>query len=178
MKEHEVADVLCVSERKCRDMREAYLQEGKHFARSADGISYTADGMSMLCASLGLDVVTLQQPPEMPHNPREGCEGTGKAAETTPEGREAVRPGGNGALPHPEMVRVKICRLLPNARQYVGKVCGTTRVVRVKTRTRCAFKVDRVLWCLDHGDWVEFDRRAARNRQQTTDSRTNEENGR
>ena len=162
MKEHEVADVLCVSERKCRDMREAYLQEGTHFARSGDGIEYTVDGMTMLCASLGLDVAALQKPPEMPQEPPGGCEGTGKAAEGTPGGGEAGATGQNGALPHPEMVRVKICRLLPNARQYVGKVCGTTRVVRVKTRTRCAFGLDRVLWCIDHGDWVEFDRRAAR----------------
>lgn len=166
MKEHEVADLLCVSERKCRDMREAYLEEGKHFARkaekTADVIEYTADGITMLCASLGLDVTALQKPPEMPQEAPGGCEGAGEAVETTPGCGQVAGNGGNGAPPQPEMVRVKVCRLLPNARQYVGKVCGTTRVVRVKTRTRCAFKVDRVLWCIDHNDWVEFDRRAAR----------------
>jgi hypothetical protein len=162
MKEYEVADVLCVSERKCRDMREAYLEEGKHFARGGDGIEYTADGLSMLCASLGLDVAMLHKPPEMPQEGLEGCDGAAGAAAATPGKAEAGANGQKGAPPHPEMVRVKICRVLPNARQYVGKVCGTTRVVRVKTLTRCAFKVDRVLWCVDHGDWVAFDRRAAR----------------
>jgi hypothetical protein len=168
VREQDLADVLCCSERKVRDLRETYLEEGKHWRRNEDGaVEYLQDGLAAMAGTLGIEVGSLVRAVEE------------KTAQDAPGAVEAL-PGQDPAAPTGDtgqaegtarvfdeltklpMVRVAVVRRLPNARWYVARVSGTRRIVRLRTKARMGLGIGRALWCLDMGEEVVFDRRAAR----------------
>jgi hypothetical protein len=168
LKEQELADLLCLSERKVRDLRETYLDEEKHWHRNEVGeVEYLPDGLAAMAGTLGLEVgaltkavqeKTAQDAPEAV----EALPGQDPAAPTGATGQAAPAVGLIDEVTKRPMVRVAVVRRLPNARWYVARVSGTRRIVRLRTKARMGLGIGRALWCLDMGDEVVFDRRAAR----------------
>lgn len=159
MKEQDLADMVCCSERKIRELRGAYLEEGKDWVKEAGSgqVTYTAKGVLELKAALGLDVAeTAQDAP--------GCDG-GVSGQGEPplEGVAMAKREEDGEkTPTRPMVCASIVRCLPNARVYVAQVVGTRRIVRLRTKVRMGLKKGRKLMCLDLGGELVFDRAAAR----------------
>jgi hypothetical protein len=158
MNEQDLADLLCCAERRMRELREAYLDEGKDWRRGDNGrIEYTPEGVIAMKVALGLDVAeTAQDAP----GAIEGVSGQGEAAL---KGKDVAPDAGDGKKTETRpMVCASIVRCLPNARVYVAQVVGTRRIVRLRTKVRMGLKKGRKLMCLDLGSELVFDRTAAR----------------
>ena len=166
MKETDLADVLCVSSRKLRELRQSYLTEGQHW--DTDPVSrvvYTDAGIREMEAALGLQVGTVSKQLAL-----SVAERVQDALDATPEPSFPEEPASKGACGQPArgnggvcpMVTAAIVRTLPNARVYVAQVVGTKRILRLRTKARLGLKKGRRLLCMDLGEELVFDRTAAR----------------
>jgi hypothetical protein len=167
VREQDLADVLCCSERKVRDLRETYLEEGKHWRRNEDGaVEYLQDGLAAMAGTLGIEVGALVRAVE--EKTAQDAPGAADGATPSPSPSKGATGQAEGTarvfdeLTKLPMVRVAVVRRLPNARWYVARVSGTRRIVRLRTKARMGLGIGRALWCLDMGEEVVFDRRAAR----------------
>lgn len=171
MNEQDLADVLCCSERKLRDMRMEFLTPEKHWEMRDGHVWYLDAGIHEMEAALGLAVgivsktlagqvaegvvTAAEKAPQMPEDGLEGMET--KAAEA--EGQDGAAAAAGEVE---KMVMASIVRTLPNARVYVAQVVGTKRIVRLRTKARMGLTRGRKLWCVDMGSELIFDRVKAR----------------
>lgn len=165
MREQDLADVVCCSERKVRELREAYLQDGKDWELREGHVWYTDAGIHAMETALGLQVGTVSKTLAV-------AVADGVAAENAQHGPEQA-PGVVTAADPQEglartseraetMVMAAIVRTLPNARVYVAQVVGTRRILRLRTKARMGLTKGRKLWCVDLGGELLFDRTKAR----------------